>query len=220
MTALKLCGITLARDAEHFVGCVEGLRGPAFVGCVVATDSPRRASAAQVRDVVSAAAGSGVEPVLVTRATTLAACLRVADATGVRRVQWHGAAARDLEQLGAAGLLVHPVVAVEPTATALPAYTADEREPTVLDVGRGGSGRTFDWGLLGARGPRGVFVAGGLTPDNLPRLLRRHRPWGIDLSSGVERAPGVKDPGMVTRVVDCVRGHDAALRPERTGDPR
>lgn len=65
--------------------------------------------------------------------------------------------------------------------------------PALLDVGGGGTGRGFDWTLLGARAPDATFVAGGIRPDNV-RVLLKYRPYGIDLSSGVESSPGVKDP--------------------------
>jgi phosphoribosylanthranilate isomerase len=74
----------------------------------------------------------------------------------------------------------------------------------VLDVAAGGSGRRFDWALLGGRAPYATFIAGGITPDNVGALLR-HAPWGIDVSSGVESAPGVKDGGRLKALFASLR---------------
>ncbi len=65
-----------------------------------------------------------------------------------------------------------------------------EAQPALLDVGGGGSGRCFDWTLLGERAPPATFIAGGIRPDNV-RALLKYRPYGIDLASGVESAAGV-----------------------------
>ncbi|HMK72312.1 MAG TPA: phosphoribosylanthranilate isomerase, partial [Myxococcaceae bacterium] len=73
--------------------------------------------------------------------------------------------------------------------------------------GRGGTGRTFDWELVArARAWRfPLWLAGGLTPDNVAEAVRRARPDGVDVASGVESAPGVKDPARVAAFVAAVR---------------
>ena len=70
----------------------------------------------------------------------------------------------------------------------------------------GGTGRTFDWSLL-ARVPRSkpFFLAGGITPDNVADAIRAVRPDAIDVASGVESAPGVKDQGKLRKLFDRVR---------------
>ena len=71
---------------------------------------------------------------------------------------------------------------------------------------RGGSGRKFD--LKVARNfirQHKTIVAGGLTPTNVANVMREHRPWGVDVVSGVEREPGKKDPGKVRAFVAAVR---------------
>ncbi len=73
-------------------------------------------------------------------------------------------------------------------------------------AGRGGRGTRADWTRaerVARLGP--VALAGGLTPDNVAEAIRRVRPWAVDVSSGVERAPGVKDPDKVRGFVDAVR---------------
>jgi phosphoribosylanthranilate isomerase len=62
----------------------------------------------------------------------------------------------------------------------------------------GGHGRPFDWSILdGMIHPNGFILSGGLTPGNVADAIRRVRPWAVDVSSGVERAPGVKDVGLI-----------------------
>jgi phosphoribosylanthranilate isomerase len=70
----------------------------------------------------------------------------------------------------------------------------------------GGTGRTFDWRLLrGLRFRSPLLLAGGLTPENVARAVRAVRPYGVDVSSGVEAAPGRKDPRLVRRFVRAAK---------------
>ena len=68
--------------------------------------------------------------------------------------------------------------------------------------GFGGSGTTFDWSLARFAAERAtVLLAGGLTPENVAEAIRAVRPWGVDVASGVERSPGVKDPDKMARFI-------------------
>lgn len=72
----------------------------------------------------------------------------------------------------------------------------------------GGTGKTFDWQTaaeLVPRAPRPVILAGGLKPENVAQAIKTVRPHGVDLSSGVESAPGIKDPDKVRRFIQAVR---------------
>ena len=74
---------------------------------------------------------------------------------------------------------------------------------------RGGTGRTWDWNL--ARPllqSRRVFIAGGLNPANVGQVVRDHRPYGVDVSSGVEAGLRVKDPELLRAFVNSVREAD------------
>ena len=67
----------------------------------------------------------------------------------------------------------------------------------------GGTGSSWSWDSAGSLpAGRRVFVAGGIRPDNVARLLARLSPWGIDVSSGVEAAPGRKDPALLERLFE------------------
>jgi phosphoribosylanthranilate isomerase len=68
----------------------------------------------------------------------------------------------------------------------------------------GGTGRTFDWPLAAGLG-REVVNAGGLDPGNVAEAVRAARPWGVDVSSGIVSAPGVKDHEEMRRFVEALR---------------
>jgi len=73
----------------------------------------------------------------------------------------------------------------------------------------GGTGRTFDWSLarrVGELTP--VIVAGGIHPDNVVDSLRQAQPDAIDVSTGVEKAPGVKDPAKILRLFEAIREYE------------
>ncbi len=199
---VKICGLLRARDARLAVRL-----GARWIGIVRAPDSPRSASLAQARRVIEAALAEdpAVNPVLATGRRTRAEVAADAAALGVRRVQPHGLSDAGVRALADEGLVVHRVIQVPEAAGRLPAFRApgDSEGPLVFDVGGGGSGRSFDWRILGEVAPPRAFIAGGLRPDNVAGLLPR-RPWGVDVSSGVEASPGVKDPDRMRRFFDCL----------------
>jgi phosphoribosylanthranilate isomerase len=77
----------------------------------------------------------------------------------------------------------------------------------------GGHGRTFDWSILGGFAPgKPWLLAGGLTPANVADALAATRPTGVDVSSGVESAPGCKDANLIRAFITAVRAVDAPQR--------
>jgi phosphoribosylanthranilate isomerase len=90
-------------------------------------------------------------------------------------------------------------------------FVLDTYHPTLL----GGTGLTQDWARLRevcARAPRPILLAGGLTPENVADAIRTARPAGVDVSSGVEAAPGRKDPAKVRAFIGNAK---TALEGER-----
>ena len=76
----------------------------------------------------------------------------------------------------------------------------------LVDGAMCGSGRCADWDrVAGIAGTTRVVLAGGLTPDNVGDAIRRVKPWGVDVSSGVESAPGLKDPSRIAAFLESVR---------------
>jgi phosphoribosylanthranilate isomerase len=74
----------------------------------------------------------------------------------------------------------------------------------------GGSGKAFDWSLLPASLTQPVVLAGGLNPHNVTEAIRAVRPWAVDVASGIESAPGIKDPHKLAAFIRAVRTADAA----------
>ena len=199
---IKICGLRRPEDARLAV-CL----GARWIGVVRAPDSPRSATLEEARRVIAAAreVNPQVRPVLAT-GRTRDEVASDAFALGVDRVQPHGLSEAGIRTLTEAGLIVHRVVTVPESAARLPDFEppSEDSGPLVFDVGGGGSGRAFDWRILGERAPGRAFIAGGLRPENIGRLLP-YRPWGVDISSGIESSPGVKDPERLRSFFDLVR---------------
>ena len=77
---------------------------------------------------------------------------------------------------------------------------------TFVNGQAGGTGKTFDWSLAaGLSGDTPIMLAGGLRPDNVSKAIRVARPWGVDVSSGVERQPGIKDHEKIKNFIKALR---------------
>ncbi|MCC5871461.1 MAG: phosphoribosylanthranilate isomerase [Gammaproteobacteria bacterium] len=76
----------------------------------------------------------------------------------------------------------------------------------------GGTGEVFDWDRIPQQRPRPIVLAGGLTAANVGEAIRRVRPWAVDVSGGVEREPGVKDPAAMEAFVRAVRAAETGVK--------
>lgn len=197
---MKICGLTVPEEAR---ACAElGVWG---IGVVFAAESPRRVDAGRAAEVL-AAVPDGVARVGVFVAAPPAEMAAVARRARLTHLQVHGgdpAAAR-----AAAGLPVIEGVRVDGPA-ALARARASAADLVLLDAaipGRyGGTGRAFDWDLLeGEPLGRPFVLAGGLRPETVGEAVARLRPAIVDVSSGVESAPGRKDADRVRAFVEAV----------------
>jgi len=168
---------------------------------VFAPSSPRCVSADRARDIVEAVPAS-VPVVGVFVDAPLEDIVAVVAHTGIRIVQLHGdeperyAVALKMPLLRAAGVEV--ALDAWPSATLL--------LDAVSGTERGGTGRRVDWPRAAAIARRRKTVlAGGLTPENVAEAIATVRPFGVDVSSGVEAAPGRKDRDKVTRFLENAR---------------
>lgn len=129
----------------------------------------------------------------------------VISATGVDGLQPHGAhgieAATVAAGLGAAVLLPVPVTGAVRPGQAGQGFLPLLDTPTAH---HGGSGRRFDWSLIEPDGADFV-LAGGLGPETVGEAIEAVRPWGVDASSGLEAAPGRKDPAKITAFVTAAK---------------
>jgi phosphoribosylanthranilate isomerase len=193
---LKICGLTTEADAAHAAAS-----GATALGVILASASPRRVTAERARDIVRAVPPD-VPVVGVFVDAPLGEIVATVAHSGLRYVQLHGdeseayASALKLPLLRAAGVDV--ALDSWPTATLL--------LDAVSSGARGGTGRRVDWGAASAIARRRKTVlAGGLTPDNVAEAIVTVRPFGVDVSSGVETSPGRKDPDKVSQFLSNAR---------------
>ncbi len=199
MTAIKICGITRAADAEAAVRL-----GAHALGFVLWPSSPRHTTTQAVREIIRrlppfvTPVGVFVDPSADDIAAAADAGLRVAQIHGT--VPWwpdgpHLPVLRAVH-LGAGGPdTIEPDVDDE-------TVLLDAHDP----VRRGGTGQTVDWTrarAIAAR--RRVVLAGGLTPANVGAAIQAVRPYAVDVASGVEAAPGVKDHELMRRFITAAK---------------
>ena len=196
MTWVKLCGMTRRRDVEVAVAA-----GADAVGFVVYDGSPRRVAPARVAHLAS---DLPIASFLVTVDAEPGWLVDTARGAGTTGVQPHGRHASEAAGAAlAAGLeVLYPVAvgAEKPDLSVLPPGARLLLDSAAAGL-YGGTGRPFDWSLVAGLDPEFV-LAGGLTPDTVAEAVRRARPWGVDVASGVEEAPGIKDHRLLRRFVE------------------
>ena len=199
---VKICGITNAEDAEVVVSA-----GANALGFIFYPRSPRAVTPSRASAICSRLPGHVARVGVFVNASpdevneTAAMC-------GLSILQFHGDESPEYcSQFGIMTMKAFRVRDRE-TITSLPRYTT---HAWLLDaynpVQRGGSGETFDWQLAVAANQFGklIFLAGGLTPENVVQAIRQVKPFGVDVSSGVETAPGRKDHTKVRAFVAAAK---------------
>lgn len=147
---------------------------------------------------------------------TLDRFMDIEEACPTTHTQLHGEESEDLVRECAP---VIKAVRFDPAtiATELKRWSAmPEIDAILVDGSAGGQGEAFDWAALAAvRDREGIdtplIIAGGLTPANVGEAIRAVRPWGVDVSSGVESSPGRKDPALIEAFCRAAQRADAAL---------
>lgn len=207
MSVIKICGLTRVEDAV-----VASETGADFLGLVFCRSSPRyvetRTAAALVRALGDRALPAQWIGVFVDESPD--EVLRTVDTVGLDGVQLHGRERPEaVERLRRNGLFIikgHRVSGSEDLAK-LGAFKVDAHLlDTHVPDSYGGTGKTFDWSLAACvSGERRILLAGGLTVSNVAKAIDMVNPWGVDVSSGVESAPGVKDPDKIRRFITVAR---------------
>ncbi|HKU63073.1 MAG TPA: phosphoribosylanthranilate isomerase [Gemmatimonadales bacterium] len=209
---VKICGLTRPEDAAAAAGL-----GAAYLGVVFA-GGPRMATPARAAGIVSAAQGVPVFGVFGSQ--TAAEVLAIAGQAGLSGAQLHGAhSAETAALLRAAGLRVWRVVRIASAdGLELLAESASHADAVLVEPrvphAEGGSGTPLDLNL--ARGARArlagpMVLAGGLTPTTVAEAIDLVRPEVVDVSSGVERLPGIKDPDQIARFLEAALGHSPTI---------
>jgi len=197
---VKICGITRVTDALHAVE-----QGATAIGFVLWPRSPRGITAERVAR-ISEELPSYVMRVGVFVNESVENIRAIAERAHLTAIQLHGD-----EPPAYAEALDWPVLRAVSVADLNAATEAWAPEiPLLVDnidpVRRGGTGAVIDWSQAAAVAQRRrVVLAGGLTADNVASAIRAVRPFGVDVSSGVEAAPGVKDLSKVTQFIENAR---------------
>jgi phosphoribosylanthranilate isomerase len=197
---IKICGITRLSDALHAVE-----HGAGALGFVFWPQSPRYIAPERAAGII-AALPPDVNAVGVFVNESVDGIRAMVATTGITAVQLHGE-----EPPQFASALGWPVLKTIQAGEADEAARAWPPETTFLvdaadPVKRGGTGVTVDWQQASAAARRcRVVLAGGLTPENVAAAIDRVRPFGVDVSSGVEDAPGVKNQDKVARFLASAR---------------
>jgi len=194
---VKICGTTSEADALLAVAM-----GADAVGFVFAP-SPRQIAPGVASDIAKRLPPE-VMTVGVFRDEAPARVVEIVNGVGLRAAQLHGHESADEARWvrERVPFVIKAFPAGAPAVALAPDYGADV---IMLDAPRPGSGQIFDWTLAEVPGGLRLMLAGGLTPANVAEAIARVHPWGVDVVSGVERSPGVKDPVKVRAFVAAVR---------------
>jgi phosphoribosylanthranilate isomerase len=196
---VKICGITSLADAELATEL-----GAWALGMIFYEGSPRRCSPAEAQ-AIAAALRRRVELCGVFVNAPLEQIVSDCEQLGLSMVQLHGdegpSFCAEVARRTGARVIKAAQVAGSADVQDLERYHVDfhlldARAKAVARQGmRGGTGETFDWGLVGARRSKvPLILSGGLTPENVAEAVALVRPYAVDTASGTEAAPGHKDP--------------------------
>ncbi|HEX7545409.1 MAG TPA: phosphoribosylanthranilate isomerase [Gemmatimonadaceae bacterium] len=219
MAKVKFCGLTRPEDARHAARL-----GAAYVGAIFA-GGPRTVTAARALSLFEAAAGGAIGPagegataVGVFGADDVRAIAASAIATGMGVIQLHGdPRAADVRAMRRR-FDGHIWAVARAQGSVLPEWTEElfrEADAVLLDArveGRlGGTGVALEWSALAdsvaaLRGRTPVILAGGLTPENVAEAVRALAPDVVDVSSGVESSPGIKDHAKMRAFFEAAQG--------------
>lgn len=203
---VKVCGTTSEDDALLAVAM-----GADAVGFVFAP-SPRQVAPSVVADIVKRLPPE-VLTVGVFRNEAPERVVRIVNTVGLRGAQLHGDETPEVSRWirERVPFLIRSFPAGSRAVERARDFGADA---VMIDAPRPGSGEVFDWSLAEAPGGTRLILAGGLTPDNVAAAIATVRPWGVDVATGVEAAPGRKDPRKLRAFVARAREAFAALAAE------
>lgn len=201
MTLVKICGITRLEDAQLAVEL-----GASALGFVFWPSSPRYIPPSRAADII-AALPPRLASVGVFVDQTRNFVWNAAEQAGLTALQLHGS-----ESPSFAAALPRPVIKAVAVGEdfSLEAVMEIPRTITVLldahdPIRRGGTGVTIDWSVAASVAwRRPIFLSGGLNPGNIQEAIAQVNPHAVDISSGVESAPGIKDPVKLRALFDAI----------------
>jgi phosphoribosylanthranilate isomerase len=197
MAHVKICGITRSEDAELATEL-----GAWAIGFNFWPGSKRRCDPA-IAAGIARALRRKVEPAGVFVNPTLDEVVQIAENVGLTHIQLHGDEGPSFctavaQRTGARIIKALRIGSGADIRDAERYHTDFHLLDAAAGKEYGGTGRTWDWALAAKRHSRvPVILSGGLTPDNVADGISAVRPWGVDVASGVESAPGIKDPALL-----------------------
>jgi len=209
-TRVKICGVRTPAVARHAAAC-----GADMIGFVFVAGSAREIDADEAASILTSVP-PGVTCVGVIRDRTADGFYGVVERCPCELWQPHGSETDAVLSEYGGGLVRGLRFDAGTIDRELERFGAHEAVDAVLvDGSGGGAGVAFDWAQLGAAVERtgfgkAVFLAGGLTAENVGDAIAAVRPWAVDVSSGVESSPGEKDFGKIEAFCRAVRDADAA----------
>ena len=199
----KICGITRVEDA-----LIAAEAGADAIGLVFYAKSPRAVTVAQAQAIIAA-----LPPFVTTVGLFVDAerdeLNRILDAVPLDLLQFHGdETAAVCEAFGRPYLKALRVRPGDDIGARIEAYAsaAGILLDTYVSGVPGGTGEAFDWSLVPQDAKKPIILAGGLTPENVANAIAQVRPYGVDVSGGVEASKGVKDADKVRAFVRAARG--------------
>jgi phosphoribosylanthranilate isomerase len=201
---VKICGITSEEDALLAVAM-----GADAIGFNFVPSSPRFLATSRAADIAKR-----LPPEILTvgifRDEARERVVELTNQAGLRAAQLHGHESEEASRWirERVPVLIKAFPGGDPDLSRAAAFGADI---VLLDSQSPGSGQVFDWSLAeGAPSGLRLLLAGGLTPDNVAEAIDRVRPWGVDVASGVESSPGLKDPTLVRRFIGAAKDAEPA----------
>ena len=201
-TKVKICGITSVADAQTAAEA-----GADMIGLMFYEGSPRHITLPQAVE-ISRSLPPFVQRVGVFVNPEPAQVMEAITACGLNLLQFHGD--EPSEFCTQFGLMSVKALRVRDAAS-IAALEQYQTEAFLLDAyskaGLGGTGERFNWDLAveAQKFGKPIFLAGGLTPENVADAVRQVRPFAVDVSSGVESSPGKKDAAKVKAFIEAVR---------------
>ena len=200
---VKICGIKSKEDALHAIEC-----GADLIGFIFWDKSKRYIPPGDVRAIVEGVSHS-IKTVGVFVDEDIDELNKLVIGTGIDYVQLHGSESKEyVEQVEAQVIKAVRVKDKSDIEKALKFKDVADYIllDTFIDGEQGGTGKSFDWTLVkGLSEEIPLILSGGLNPDNVREAIEVVKPFGVDVSSGVEISPGIKDFDKITNFVHAAR---------------
>ena len=201
---IKMCGMTRAEDISYAVAL-----GVDAIGVIFYDKSPRFVAVNDAKELLKDLPAF-VDVVAVFVNPTVSDVSLVLSELPIASLQFHGEESPDFcGQFGRPYIKALPAVSAEYISKAIHTYSTAQAIllDTPADALRGGSGKTFDWGVIPRDLPKPLILAGGLSPENVRDAVNLCEPYAVDVCSGVEASQGIKDKEKMNRFVHVLWGN-------------